>query len=81
MDKSLILEVAKGGILAVALYILWGAYSQQNEITNQRVDRLEMRIEDCQGAQRMELTNKLNENTNVLIENNRILSELKNKDL
>jgi hypothetical protein len=79
MDKSLFLEIAKGGILAVALYILWGAYSEQNTRTNLRVDRLEAKIDDCQGSQRNELTNRLNENTEVLIENNRILSELKNK--
>jgi hypothetical protein len=79
MDKNLIIEIAKGGILAVALYILWGAYSEQNSRTNLRVDRLEVKIDDCQGSQRIELTNHLNRNTEVLIENNRILSELKMK--
>lgn len=79
MDKQLILEVTKGSVLALALYILWGAYSEQNKLTNKRVDNLEIKIDDCQGSQRQELTNHLNKNTEVLIENNRILSEIKNK--
>lgn len=79
MEKNIVLEIAKGGFLALALYILWGAYSEQNALTNRRVDRLEAKIEVCNGEQRTELTKQLNENTNVLIENNRILTEIKNK--
>jgi len=79
MDKNLIIEITKGGILAVALYILWGAYAEQNARTNIRVDKLEEKIDICNGQQRNELTLKLNENTSQLIENNRILTEIKNK--
>jgi len=79
MEKNIVLEVAKGGILALALYILWGAYSEQNKLTNDRVSRLEEKIDQCNGEQRIELTKQLNENTNVLIENNRILTEIKNR--
>jgi hypothetical protein len=54
-EKSLI-GLAKGGsiagMLALALWIMWGAFSDQNkemkQYFNARIDNLEKRLDECQ---------------------------------
>jgi hypothetical protein len=46
--ERLIADGVKGSILAVALYVLWGAYDDQNKVTLKRVESLEYQIRECQ---------------------------------
>lgn len=46
--ERLIADGIKGSVLAVALYVLWGAYDEQNKVTLKRVESLEYQIKDCQ---------------------------------
>jgi len=46
--ERLIADGIKGSILAVALYVLWGAYSEQNEYIMKEVDALRVQVSDCQ---------------------------------
>lgn len=63
-EKNLV-SLAKGGsiagMLAVGLWILWGAFSSQNNemkhYFNKRIDSLENRLDDCQS----EKDNRLHE--------------------
>ena len=43
--ENLIRDAVKGGVLSVALWVIWGAYQGQNEDTKKRVEKLESNIE------------------------------------
>lgn len=78
LDKDVAFTAMKSIGLSVILYVVWGAYSaqnrqtndmvkEQNRITNERVDRLESRLQDCQTEKQNEVLNSLIRIENVLI--------------
>lgn len=86
MDKpqtSQITEIAKAGVLAIALYVLWGAFISRIEQQDLRLTKLEEKIDLCNGEQRRELTVKLDSNTEALKHNNDLIqtfNEINNYD-
>jgi len=67
MNKvDLIKDSVKGGVLAVCLYILWGAYKDQIDKTNKRVDILETRIIDCSQSYQNVMLNQIEKNNSFL---------------
>jgi hypothetical protein len=46
--ERLLLDSVKGGVLGIIVYVLWGAYSEQNTYTLKRVENLEIQIRECQ---------------------------------
>jgi len=82
-STSQITEIAKAGFLAIALYVLWGAFISRIEQQDLRLTKLEEKIDLCNGEQRRELTVKLDSNTEALKHNNDLIqtfNEIHNYD-
>lgn len=45
--EYLIKDAVKGGVLAIALYVLWGAYMEQNKYIITEVESLRKQVVDC----------------------------------
>jgi hypothetical protein len=46
--ERFVADGVKGSVLGVIVWVLWGAYSKQNDYTIKRVENLEIQIRDCQ---------------------------------
>lgn len=76
-NKELASNIVKGGVLAICLFVLWGAFTKQNDEMreeqkqrelkmSQRIDLLELRIIDCSKSYQDVMLNQIQKNNEHL---------------
>lgn len=63
--EYLIKDAVKGGVLAIALYVLWGAYMEQNKYIITEVESLRKQVVDCNS----EKNNRIQQGIDYIIKN------------